>query len=83
MIGASAYWVGNRPWTAPVSPLHRNGISDALQQFDWLSGDHICEQHVHNLERRAGFAGGDPVMGTHPVSARTRRLPAFATSSPR
>jgi predicted dehydrogenase len=31
--------------------------------FDWLSGDHICEQHIHNLDI-CNWAFGD-----HPVSA--------------
>ena len=31
--------------------------------FDWLSGDHICEQHIHNLDI-CNWAFGD-----HPISA--------------
>ena len=31
--------------------------------FDWLSGDHICEQHIHNIDI-CNWAFGD-----HPISA--------------
>ncbi|MBP83938.1 MAG: dehydrogenase [Verrucomicrobiales bacterium] len=72
MIGASAYWVGNRPWTANREPGYTEMEFQMRnwQQFDWLSGDHICEQHVHNLDVINWFASGDPIMGTHPVSAQ-------------
>ena len=29
--------------------------------FDWLSGDHICEQHIHNLDICNWAVGGHPV----------------------
>ena len=38
--------------------------------FNWLCGDHICEQHVHNLDIGNWFLGkGDPMF--HPVSANS------------
>ena len=40
------------------------------QQFHWLSGDHIGEQHVHNIDVINWFASGDPVMGGHPIMAQ-------------
>jgi len=57
------YWVNGGPiW-------HRgdHGATDLERQirnwyhYIWLSGDHICEQHVHNLDV------ANWVMGTHPV----------------
>ena len=36
---------------------------DNWYHFVWLSGDNICEQHVHNLDV------GNWVMGDHPVEA--------------
>jgi predicted dehydrogenase len=47
----------------------REGMSDIEWQirnwyyFDWLSGDHIVEQHVHQIDAM------DWVMKTHPVRA--------------
>lgn len=32
--------------------------------FGWLSGDHICEQHVHNLDVVNWAKGGPPVKAT-------------------
>jgi len=60
-----AYWVNGGPiW-------HRgdHGESDIERQvrnwyhYIWLCGDHICEQHVHNLDVC------NWVMGAHPVKA--------------
>ena len=57
------YWVNGGPiW-------HRgdHGDSDLERQINnwyhyiWLSGDHICEQHVHNLDV------GNWVMNAHPI----------------
>jgi predicted dehydrogenase len=72
MVSAQAYWDGARPWTIDRQP----GWSEMefqmrnWQQFRWLSGDHICEQHVHNIDVINWFASGDPIMGGHPVSAQ-------------
>jgi myo-inositol 2-dehydrogenase / D-chiro-inositol 1-dehydrogenase len=52
VVAMRAYWVNGGPiW-------HRglNGETDLEKQINnwyhyiWLSGDHICEQHVHNLD---------------------------------
>lgn len=47
-----AYWNGGGIWNRPRRP----GMTEMQYQvhnwyhFNWLSGDHICEQHVHNLD---------------------------------
>ncbi|MBS0266560.1 MAG: Gfo/Idh/MocA family oxidoreductase [Planctomycetes bacterium] len=49
---ARAYWNGGGVWTRDRKP----GMSEFEYQvwnwyyFNWLSGDHICEQHIHNLD---------------------------------
>ena len=49
---ARAYWNGGGVWTRDRKP----GMSEMEYQvwnwyyFNWLSGDHICEQHIHNLD---------------------------------
>jgi predicted dehydrogenase len=52
MVYARAYWNGGGIWVVERQP----GWSDMEWQlrnwcyFTWLSGDHIVEQHVHNLD---------------------------------
>ena len=60
-----AYWNGGPIW---VRPRKKNQTEMEYQvhnwyHFVWLSGDHICEQHVHNLDVR------NWVKGSHPVEA--------------
>lgn len=51
-IFARAYWNGSGVWSRPRRP----GQTELEYQinnwyyFNWLSGDHITEQHVHNLD---------------------------------
>ena len=65
LVGARAYWNQGALWNKP----RQSSWSDLEWQmrnwlyFTWLSGDHIVEQHVHNLDV-VNWA-----MGTHPVRA--------------
>src|SRR5512143_3440791 len=60
------YWNGGLVWVVERQP----GWSDVEWQIrnwaymTWLSGDHIVEQHVHNLDV------ANWVLGGHPLSAR-------------
>ena len=63
VVTMRAYWVNGGPiW-------HRgdNGATELEKQianwyhYIWLCGDHICEQHVHNLDI------GNWIVGDHPV----------------
>ena len=59
------YWNGSPIWIIPRKP----GWTDMEYQirnwniFTWISGDHICEQHVHNLDV------SNWIMDAHPVEA--------------
>ncbi|MEI6675289.1 MAG: Gfo/Idh/MocA family oxidoreductase [Verrucomicrobiota bacterium] len=61
--GGVVQWNGTVPWIAP----RREGESDASYMtrnwlnFAELSGDHIVEQHVHNLDVAIWFLGRLPV----------------------
>jgi myo-inositol 2-dehydrogenase/D-chiro-inositol 1-dehydrogenase len=52
ILSARVYWNGNTPWFHPRKP----GEKDVAYQlrnwyhYLWLCGDHIVEQHVHNLD---------------------------------
>ena len=65
IVYAKCYWNGGQIWTVPRKP----GWSDMEWQlrnwnyFTWLSGDHIVEQHVHNLDVM------NWVLGAHPLRA--------------
>ncbi|MBM4012225.1 MAG: Gfo/Idh/MocA family oxidoreductase [Planctomycetes bacterium] len=65
VIGATARYCGGGIWNRP----REEGMSDAAYQltnwmhFIWLSGDHIVEQAVHNID------AFNWVMGENPVSA--------------
>jgi predicted dehydrogenase len=65
IVYARCYWNGGAIWVVEREP----GWSDLEWQlrnwnyFTWLSGDHIVEQHVHNLDVM------NWVIGTHPIRA--------------
>jgi predicted dehydrogenase len=54
IVSASCYWVGDYGYYPAV--VREDGWSDVEAQirnwnyFTWLSGDHIVEQHVHNID---------------------------------
>ena len=61
------YWDGGFPAKTPVA---RGELSELEYQvrnwyfFSWLSGDHICEQHIHNIDVC------NWIMGDHPTDAQ-------------
>ncbi len=65
IVGGRGYWNQPTLWARP----RKQGMSDAVYQisnwyaFLWLCGDHIVEQHVHNLDVL------NWAFGTHPVKA--------------
>jgi predicted dehydrogenase len=72
------YWMQGILWKRERQP----GMSDVAYQihnwygWPWLSGDHIVEQHVHNIDVM------NWALGTHPVGAvgmgyRTPRDPGY------
>jgi myo-inositol 2-dehydrogenase/D-chiro-inositol 1-dehydrogenase len=60
------YWNGTGPWVR----LRKPGQSEMEYQvynwyyFNWLCGDHIVEQHIHNLDV------GNWLVDGHPVEAK-------------
>ena len=66
ITSARAYWNGNGIWFRDRKP----GMTDAEYQlnnwyhFNWLCGDHIVEQHVHNLDVINWILGAHPVKAT-------------------
>jgi myo-inositol 2-dehydrogenase / D-chiro-inositol 1-dehydrogenase len=65
ILHMSVYWNGGGIWSRKREP----GMSDVEYQINnwyhyiWLCGDHINEQHIHNLDV------ANWVMNSHPISA--------------
>jgi predicted dehydrogenase len=63
IVSGQVYWNGDRPWFKNRKPE----MSELQYQlynwghFMWLSGDHIVEQHVHNIDVANWFLDKLPV----------------------
>jgi len=75
IVGGNAYWNGGKLWHTPNNPtwsemewMIRNWVN-----WTWLSGDHIVEQHVHNLDVINWFTGKHPVAARG-MGSRQRRV---------
>jgi len=75
IVSANAYWNQDKLW-------HRDPNADWTEMeymirdwvnWCWLSGDHIVEQHVHNLDVVHWFTGMYPVKATG-FGSRQRRV---------
>ena len=61
------YWNGGPPAKTPMPRGDKTELEHQVRNwyfFSWLSGDHICEQHVHNLDVC------NWIKQTHPVEAQ-------------
>jgi len=79
VTAARAYWNQGGLWKkdreAPWSDLEwqmRNWL-----YFTWLSGDHIVEQHVHNLDAVNWMMGAHPIKATGMGGRQSRTDPAY------
>jgi predicted dehydrogenase len=62
IILTRAYWNGDGVWTRNRQP-NQTELEYQLNNwyyFNWLSGDHICEQHIHNLDVINWLMDGPP-----------------------
>jgi myo-inositol 2-dehydrogenase / D-chiro-inositol 1-dehydrogenase len=62
IVSGQVYWNGGGIWFRDKQP----GQSELMYQinnwyfFTWLCGDHINEQHIHNIDVANWFLGGHP-----------------------
>ena len=76
ITSARAYWNGGDIWFNP----RKEGMSDVQYQlhnwyhFLWLCGDHIVEQHVHNLDVMNWALQGHPIKATGMGGRSNRRV---------
>ena len=75
ITSARCYWDQGELWHRSLQEKEEKGWSDVEWQirnwlyFTWLSGDHITEQHVHNLDVvNWALSGGSEEPG-HPLRA--------------
>ncbi len=64
VIASRVYWNGGGVWEPrrPASSQDRDGVPDLnWYNYNWLCGDHICEQHIHNLDVGNWLKNGFPV----------------------
>ena len=63
ILAARVYWNGAGIWTRPRQP-NQTEMEYQMRNwyyFNWLCGDHICEQHIHNLDVINWLKNGYPV----------------------
>ncbi len=76
LIYGKCYWNGGQIWVVDRQP----GWSDLEWQlrnwnyFTWLSGDHIVEQHVHNLDIMNWVLGAHPIRAVSGLGGRQVRV---------
>jgi predicted dehydrogenase len=75
IVAARAYWNQDKLWHRDRNPKWSDMewmIRDWVN-WRWLSGDHIVEQHVHNLDVINWFTGSHPVKAVG-MGGRARRV---------
>jgi predicted dehydrogenase len=66
LVGGQCYWYGGGIWYRG----YQEGMSELEWQcynwyhFNWISGDQICEQHIHNIDIMNWCFNGPPVKFT-------------------
>ncbi len=66
LVGGQCYWYGGGIWYRGVM----EGVSELEWQcnnwyhFNWISGDQICEQHIHNIDVMNWCYQGPPKVFT-------------------
>jgi len=79
VVGGQVYWNMGTLWSKP----RESSWSDVEWQirnwlyFTWLSGDHIVEQHVHNLDVANWAIGAHPVRVVSLGGRQVRTQPEF------
>jgi len=74
ILGGEVYWNSAVPWVRRREPGMSNAdyLCNNWLNFTELSGDHICEQHVHNIDVANWFLGRYPKTCLA-VGGRSRR----------
>jgi len=79
ILSASCYWNMGGLWMHPRRP-EWSDMEWQLRNwlyFTWLSGDHIVEQHVHNLDVINWIIGAHPIRALGMGGRQVRTDPAY------
>ncbi len=77
VVSLRSYWDGSTPWTRP----RKEGQTEMEYQiqnwyyFNWLCGDHIVEQHIHNLDVCNWVMGSYPEVAQGKGGCEVRKGP--------
>ena len=66
IVSMRCYWNGNGVWVRERKP-EQTEMEYQMRNwyyFNWLCGDHICEQHIHNLDVCNWLKDGFPVRAS-------------------
>ncbi len=86
IVATRAYWNGNTPWChtrAELEKQYGRKLTEMEYQmrnwyyFVWICGDHIVEQHIHNLDVINWIKGGHPVKARGNGGCETRKGPDY------
>ena len=75
ITGANVYWNGGKLWHRENNPdwSEMEWMIRDWVNWAWLSGDHIVEQHVHNIDVASWFIGAHPIKALG-FGSRQRRV---------
>jgi predicted dehydrogenase len=79
LILLRCYWNSSGVWMMPREP-DQTEMEYQMRNwyyFNWLCGDHIVEQHIHNLDVCNWLMGGHPVEAQGQGGRQVRTAPEF------
>lgn len=82
---ARVYWNGTTPWCHPRAEMLKANPSLTEMEYQmrnwyyfvWMCGDHIVEQHIHNLDVINWLKGAYPVKANGMGGCQVRRGPDY------
>src|SRR2546427_4901771 len=86
IVAMRCYWNGTTPWVRPRAELEKQAgrkLTEMEYQmrnwyyFVWLCGDHICEQHIHNLDVINWIKKGHPIRAHGMGGCEVRKGPDY------
>jgi len=86
IVAMRAYWNGETPWIHRREELEKaygHKLTEMEYQmrnwyyFTWICGDHIVEQHIHNLDVINWVKGGHPVRAEGMGGCEVRKGPDY------
>ncbi|GAB5522786.1 MAG: Gfo/Idh/MocA family oxidoreductase [Roseivirga sp.] len=75
IVSGQVYWNSAGVWTRPRKPAQTELEYQMLNwyYFTWICGDHILEQHIHNIDVANWYIGASPVSAQGMGGRQTRK----------